>query len=149
MSVRRQLVLEEFKDRLARVTVANGFQSDAGETLFVGETPDLGEDDPPAAIAILVGDEEPVYQGVQLHIRLPYEIQAHVKANLEQPWETVEQIIADIKKAVELEDRKFGGLIPRQIERGTVRGLPREAGQTTVGAAVTYLAAYTETWGDP
>lgn len=149
MPVRRQEILREFIERLETIAVANGYQTDAGQTLFIGETPALGEDDPAAAIAVLVGDEEPQYQGEQLLIRLPYDVQAHVRADLDEPWLTVEQVIADIKRAVELADRTLGGLVKRQIERGAVRALPRESGSTTVGASVTYYAPYTEAWGDP
>jgi hypothetical protein len=149
MSVRRQLILAEFVERLRVVSVANGFQTDAGEALYIGETPSLGPDDPAAAIAIVVGDETPSYQGMQIYLELPYEIQALARADLDQPWLTVEQVIADIKTAVELEDRTLGGLVKRQIKRGTVRTLGRDDGSTAVGAAVTYLAPFTETWGDP
>lgn len=149
MPIRRQEILREFIERLGAITKANGFQSDAGETVFIGEAPDLGEDDPTTAIAIVVGDEEPTYQGEQLAIRLPYEIQGLAKANLEEPWVTIEEVIADIKKAVELPDRTLGGLVKRQIERQAVRALPREPGSTTVGASVTYIAPFVEVWGDP
>lgn len=146
---RRQLILSTLIERVSVIRVANGYQTDAGATLFIGETPPLGPDDPAAALAIVVGDEEPLYQGEQLFIRLPYDIQALANPGLEQPWLVVEATITDIKRAVELADRTLGGLVKRQIERRAVRSLPREPGTETIGAAVTYVAPYTEKWGDP
>ena len=146
---RRRLIVEALKARVEAIRVANGFETDAGVTVFLGETPPLGPDDPETAIAIVVGDEDPQYQGANLFIRLPVAIQALARADLEQPWLAVEDLIGDIKRAVELEDRTLGGLVKRQIERGSVVALEREPGSTTVGAAVTFVCPYVEGWGTP
>lgn len=146
---RRQLLLAAIVARVQAVQTASGFQTDAGQLVFFGETPELGPDDPNEAIAVVVGDEEPKYQGANLLIRLPVSIQAVAKADLEAPWLAIEAVIADIKTAVELADRKLGGLIPQPLERGPVRTMPRAKGSTTVGVSVQYLATYVEGWGTP
>lgn len=146
---RRRLILEALLARLQVIEVANDYATDAGQHVYLGVTPALGIDDEDVAIALVVGDEEPRYQGVSLLIALPVEIQALAKADLDEPWVAVEDVIADIKRAVELEDRTLGGLVKRQIERGSVTTLERPDGGTTVGASVTYLCPYAENWGAP
>lgn len=148
-NTKRQYLLEALNTRLAAITTANDFQTNAGQHIYIGETPALGPDDEDEALAIVIGDEEPQYQGVNLFIALPIDVQAVVKADLDAPWMTVEAIIGDIKRAVELEDRTLDGLVKRMIQRGPVRALPREPGSTTVGAAVTYVAPFLEGWGTP
>lgn len=148
-SARRQLILEALRDRLALITVEHGFNTDAGATLFTGETPELGEGDPEVAIALLVRDEEPQFQGENILTRLPIEIQALAKADLNDPYLVAEQILGDIKRAVELDDRTLGGLVRRQLERGVTRTLTRQPGSVTVGVGVLYVAPYVEKWGHP
>lgn len=145
----RQELLSAFAARVGAIQKVDGFQTDAGLTVFLGETPALGADDPAEAIAIVVGDDEPRYQGEQILIRLPILLVALVKAELEEPWVAIEAILADLKTAVELPDRTLGGLVRRQIERGQTRTLPREMGSTTVAAALTYWCPYLEVWGTP
>lgn len=143
----RQELLEAFKTRVSAIAKADGFQTDAGLTVFLGDTPALGPDDPPEAIAIVVGDDETRYQGEQVLIRLPVLLVALVKAELEEPWAAIEAILADLKTAVEKPGRTLCGVV--KIERGVTRTLPREMGSTTVGAALTYWCPYVECWGNP
>jgi len=146
---RRRLILEALKARVEEITVEHGFETDAGLTVFLGETPALGPDDSTTAIAIVIGEEDPRYQGAKFLIRLPLAIQAIARADLDQPWLAVEDVIGDIKRAVELEDRTLGGLVKSDLERGSVQALEREPGSTTVGAEVVYFAIYSEGWGIP
>lgn len=143
----RQTVLEALKTRLEAIQIADGFQTDAGSLVVLGEIVELGEADPDAAIAIIVRDEEVPYQGENILIRLPIDIQAMAKASLSQPWVTIEHLLQDIKQAVELEDRRLSGLLRRDLERGPTRTLEREPGSTTVGAAIPYVALLVEGWG--
>lgn len=85
----------------------------------------------------------------KLLIAWPISIQAVAKADLENVWLTIEAVVSDIKKAVELSDRTLGGLVEQHLQRGSTRTLPREPGTTTIGASVLYVANYSETWGAP
>lgn len=145
----RQAILSELLGRVGRITIGNGFATDAGQKVFVGETPVLGPDDPETAIALVVGnDTQPdEFLGDDILTRLPIEVQAIARADLDQPWLTVEAVIADVKHAIETADRTLGGLLARNLLRGTTRTLPREPGATAIGAAVQYAAIYLETWG--
>lgn len=145
----RQQILEAFLARLERITQTHEFQTDAGKAVFLGATPTLGPDDPDTAIAIVVREDQPGYQGENVFILLPIDIQALAKADLDNPYLAVEAILADIKRAVELPDRTLGELVKRQIRRATTRTLERQDGSTVVGVAITYACPYTEVWGNP
>jgi len=151
MSNRQELIVEII-ERLGEITIANGFQTDAGLHVFTHETPEFGPDDPEQAIAVVIGDDDPRYQGEQVFVKLPVEIQALAKVDSDpdaQPYLTSEAILADIKKAMELADRTLGGLVQHQMERGSTRTLAKQPGSLTVGVAVTYVFPYPEVWGNP
>lgn len=146
----RQDILEAVKARLAGISLITGYQTDAGQLIFLGEAPVLGPDDPDAAIAIVVGSDEIKYQGENAHVTLPIDVQAIAKvADHNAPWETVEAIISDIKTSMEV-DHNLGGLvIARGLTRGPTRPLEREAGSTTAGAGIEYRFEFSEGWGTP
>lgn len=145
----RETAIDEMRTRLRNILVANGYNTDVGQVVMLGEQPEFGPDDPDAVVALIVGDDVPGYQGEHVVVMLPVEAQAIVKADVDDPWTTVEAVIADIKKAVET-DRDLGGsLVRRGLERGTTRPFDRESGSTFVGAGVEYRLQFKELWGAP
>lgn len=145
----RLAILTELRTRLRRISTANGFHTEAGLLVLLGEQPTLGPDDPDAAIAIMVSADEPGYQGEHVVTRLPIEVQALAKADLDQVWVTIEEVIEDIKKAVETDHTLGDRLLSRGLERGSTRPLDREESSTTIGAAVEYRLLFKELWGAP
>lgn len=143
----RQRALAVLQERLAGISRAAGYQTDAGECIFIGEAPRLGESDPDAAIAIVIQPDEPGYQGEKVALALPISVQAIAKA--EQPWSTIEAVIADIKKAVETDHDLDGTLLRRGLERGSTQTIERDEGSTSIGASVLYRLRYAESWGAP
>lgn len=146
---KRRQILEALRDRLLAISTADGFATDAGQLVFLNETPALGPDDPTVAIAMLVGEDTVKFQGDRFLIDLPVDIQALAKADLDQPWVAVESVLGDIKRAMELEDRTLGRLVQQQLERGTTRTMEREPGSAYVGVEIRYTAPYREEWGEP
>jgi hypothetical protein len=61
----RQEALTELVSRLSSILTTNGYQTDAGAQVFILEDPALGEDDGPAAIAVVVGADQIQWQGEQ------------------------------------------------------------------------------------
>lgn len=149
MTTTRQQILEAVRARLQAIRTIDGFATDAGEQVFLGEAPMLGPDDPDVAIAIVIGDDVPTFQGEQVLLQLPLGLCALAKADLAEPWIAVETLLGDIKTAFELPDRTLGGLLRGQVERRPTLTLEREPGSTTVGVCVGYMARYTEVWGNP
>jgi hypothetical protein len=146
---RRLLILERLAARAAVITIANGFATNAGASLYLGAAPELSDGDPDEAIAIVPRDDTPTEPTGRVDVILPVEIQAIAKASLEEPWTRVELLIGDLKRAIELEDRTLGSTLKGQMKRGPTRTLERLAGSTTVGAGVLYLCPYVEEWGNP
>lgn len=146
---KRQQILAEFVSRLATIRTANGYNTEAGATIFSGEAPQFGPDDPTTALALVVGDDETGYQGENVKCDWPIDVQGFVRATSD-PATVIEELISDIKRAVEQPDRTLGGLlVPRGIERGNTRALKRETGSEYVGAAVEYRVTFCEKWGAP
>jgi hypothetical protein len=160
---KRATALADLAARLAWITVAHGYNSDAGEHIFLGEQPAFGPDDPPAAIAIVVGDDSPTQLGPTIRSTVPVEVQAYVPADLDAPLLALEALIADIKVAVEIEgndqnatlggsasvDRSLEGTLPKGLDRGATRSIPRAEGSTVVGVSVEYRLTFEERWGKP
>ncbi|KKM71003.1 hypothetical protein LCGC14_1434960 [marine sediment metagenome] len=150
MSSKREDVIRALRDRLAAISVTNGYNTNAGQKIFLGETPTIGPNDPAASLAVVVGTDDSRFQGEHVVVALPVEVQAIVKADVSDPLLTIEAVIADIKRAVELPDRTFGGLlVNRGLKRGSTRPFERESGSEFVGAAVEYIATLAEGWGAP
>lgn len=145
----RQAILQVFLDRVGTIQIANGYATDAGLKIFFGSAPELGDADPAQAIAILVRDDQTSGGGLgdDEQTQLPVDIAAMSKAAGDLAWAAIELVIADIKKAIETEDRSFGGLLSRTLFRGRTKAVPRAGGSSTVSAAVTYTAVYLDTWG--
>jgi hypothetical protein len=158
---KRQAAISDIVRRLEFITKAKGYNTDAGEHIFVGEAPTFGEADPPEALAVLVEEDSPRIEGGLIRTRTPIEIWAVVPAGTSDPLLAVEAIISDIKEAMEIEadgslDRFLGtvtdddrpyGTLPKGLERGTIKPLRRQEGSTYVGAAVEYIAHFEERWG--
>lgn len=151
MPTRRQLILAALATRVAGITVAAGFETNAGALMFIGEAQELGPDDPDQAIAMSIGDEEPKWQGPgkALLPRMTVSFAALAKANLDEPWVMVETLIGDIKRAVETDDPWLGGLLQFPFERGPVQSRKRQPASETVGAVVSYRVQWKEGFGVP
>lgn len=142
----RQQILEAFGALLQAIDVNNGFQSNAGRVVYLGEAPGLGEPtDPEVALAIVVYDTVPQPNRFEV---LPLEVLGVAKADLEAPYLAAETVLADVCQAIEGADLTLGGLIKR-MDVGVTRALPREDGSTTVGFGQTYLLTRVREWGKP
>lgn len=163
---RRQQVLEVLLRRLQRITTANGFTTNAGQAAFLMLAPRTGPGDARELVAIRVGDDEIQGQQAQVAYRLPLECQALVDAEqLDAPWTSVEAVLRDLKRAVELpqegtaekalaEGLRFreadgGRLLAGFLERGQTVTLERDPGSAVVGVSITYIAPLVERWGEP
>lgn len=147
---KRSLILEALVTRLEAIA-RRPYETRAGRTIFVGEVPDLGPDDSDEAIVLSLGEEELGTQIRKLVVTWPIEIQARVKASSERAWVTREQLVADIQRAIELDDdQTLGGLLVKPgIQGGAVRTFDREPGSTTIAAGVRYTFEFWRSWGHP
>lgn len=147
----RKQILETVLSRLAAITRANGYETDAGQSVIVGEIA-IGPDDVDAAIAVVPGETGPLSQRQlsKAAETLPIQIAALARVldwqDYARAWMRAEDVLSDIKAAVEQADRTLGGLAI-DITRGPVQTLERGEGQTTIGCAVTYEVTLATAWG--
>jgi len=152
---RRLRILNALKSRIEAIEVSNGFNTDAGQRVYLGELPELGPNDPEAVIAIIPREDIVGAALNNIPIQWPIDIVVLVQPDIAAPWIVVENALADIKKAVELEDRTLGDLLiggrdnPGGLVRGTTEVFPRPTGAEVSGASITYMAPFAEAWGFP
>lgn len=156
MSSRRQLTLAALATLLEEITVANGFNTDAGEMVHLGQDVELGENDPGPAILVISGIEKFDPAATKLYSAWPISIRAVagvVDNDFDEAWTIAELVVADIEKAVETADRTLGGLINWNGAHGlildSIQTVERDAGSSVVAVDVVYIARLQRTWGDP
>jgi hypothetical protein len=77
---------------------------------------------------------------------------ANASENRDEPWLLVEDVLADIQRAMELEsDRTFGGLLNRHdcCQVGTARTFDRESASEVVAVSQTYVFQLSRVFGNP
>lgn len=158
-TAKRELALVDLLNRLTKIQTAKGYNTDAGENLFIFEDCAVGEDDP-LGIQVEVGPDSPVMSGRRIRAEVPIQIQALVYAPafdaIPARIHALESLIADIKRAVEIDEGQkadlqhgLDGTHARGLRRGVTVPLKREPGSQFYGAAVEYIATIDEAWGEP
>ncbi len=146
---RRHQILTAFIARLATITIANSFTTNAGQKIYANYAPELlSKDEPDTAIAVLIEDDTHEEHGDKLLIELPLLVCSLAKASLDDPLAAAEDVLGDVKRAVEI-DTHLGGLLRDYMRRGSTQTFKREQGTTTVGSVVPYILPYSEKWGAP
>lgn len=146
---RRELAIDAILERLRAIAVNDGYATDLGASVTVNEFPEFGPNDPRETLVLLVGDDELRSQGHWFLYTMPVSVLVLVDAESEDGWRTVERGIADVKRAMELDDHTLGGLVSGTFERGAVEVIPRQPGSSAIGAIVPYLMPMKEGWGAP
>jgi hypothetical protein len=149
VSTKRLDILGAITTRLQVIAIADGYETDAGAALYTGEPPQLGEDDPDAAIAVALGEDSPSKAGPGYLVEAPLLVHAVAKASLDDPWEAIELVLGDIKRAIELEDRHLAGLLVSDMRRGPATPFARDPGSLSVAVTLTYQLEWKEAWGNP
>jgi hypothetical protein len=153
-SKRRQL-LDAIVTRLEAIVagavapLGDTFETDAGRAVYQGDIPQLTDADPEQAIAVMPDTDEPRAIGsVAFQVVLPVNIHAIAKVTIDDPWTAAEQVVGDIKRAIETDDQTFEGLV-QHIEREGVSVQERDPGSTVVAVTVPYRFTFREQWGRP
>lgn len=126
------------------------YATDAGQCVSIGAF-FFGPDDR-MAVALMPLESRPV--GTR-HLRkkgreLDLQIGALVDSgDRDTAWLDVERLLGDIKRAVETDDDRLGGLLIAPIEVAEETALDGGEGSTVVGCSILYRVTYAETWGQP
>ena len=156
----RQRIIAALKARAEAITIENGFHTDAGLKVTHGyRRPGAGETD--ARIAMLsngplppVPSEEQDDVIVRRQWSIGFIAMEPVSAEVDDALDVAEELLADLKRALFLDDRTLGGLLRANeevgnIEIGAEQTADREPGGTWVEAAVEVLVTFTERRGQP
>lgn len=152
---KRAEILDALIQRVTAIRVADGFTTDAGDNVYLGETPELSGADEVSAVAIVPQDDTLTPAGsVAFMIEWPIEIQALIGVDppTVESWATLEGLLGDIKRAIELSsdsEHNLDGLVHKAFTRGSTRTLERETGTRTFGLSITYTFTLKEGWGTP
>lgn len=145
----RRTALAEFKNRLSAILIANGYHTDAGAEIADSEVYELGPDDPPVSLAMVVKKEVLIQHqaDVKLALHLPVEVVILVRPNLDDVRGSIEDAIEDVKRAMETGDRQFDGLLVNTLRRGEIEPLDRTTGSNVAGAIIPYTLPISEAYG--
>lgn len=155
----RQKIIAALKARAETITIANGFNTDAGLHVTHGYRRPAKGDAMPRIAMVTTSDVPEAESQDDVIVRRQWAIgfgaMAEVEADDENALDTAEALLADLKRALfDDEDRTLGGLLPPNKETGNVEmgvegTADREAGGTFVEAGVTVLVTFIEGYGHP
>jgi hypothetical protein len=144
-------ITREIATLLRGTTRANGYQSNVGATVFLGQLRG-GKTQAPCCY-VIPGQHDPtsVMYGAAREVRRSYEIKAIVDANDHATLEDidlVDLIIWDVRSVIETNEDRLGGLVQRISWTGDRPGY-REDGGSLVGASINYDVIYRVNIDDP
>lgn len=152
---RRLKLIRNLEDDGETEIAGSRFWTNAGAAVLVGEALSLGDGDPDQLIALVVGDSEESPRGdVGARLfdsRVPVSIQCYARVSTAGTgWQKVEEMLADVQRAVEDDDRSVNGFcLPEGLERVAVRAATRPEGHAFAGGSVEYVLAFENEWGAP
>jgi hypothetical protein len=150
-SIRKRILLV-VASRVAAITTENGFNTDAGRSVYIGGMPTLGPSDPDAVIAVIPQSQNAGLTQMHVAGEWPIDIVAVANASAQRDDHAllVEDVLADIQRAIELEDRTLGGLIgARDFSVGDTKPYDREPASDVVAVAQTYSFSVQRVFGSP
>jgi hypothetical protein len=148
---RRTQILAALKARLEQISVANGYWTNAAGHVHHGRVEVTADDvlSGTAVLALIPGRATKREGGRRMLLDLPLAIQGLVPADPVNPLDSVEPILADIKRAFFLPaDEQLGGLVTHVAYVGE-SVTDRVSGGTLAGVEVEANVVYWEQYGLP
>ena len=153
---RRRRILEATRTLLLEILIAHDCRTDLGANVQMGEAKTFGPDDPRQVLVIR--PRQAVVESQQLRVRymsLAVDVAIVLAPDVEEPWAIVEDGLADIKEALELDTGILIDLLTGGRDNATGMRLvseesyERQSGSDVSGAVLSYLFHYRETFGAP
>ena len=147
-------ILEELQDRLQTILVSGGFNTNAGQQVFLGErriNPNQLDDGPVINVFDTEDeiDETTAYGDEEIHITMRVIVAAYIRDVDEESTRLAHLILQDIKTAMlKNTDRTLGGLTVDFGYDGRVIEYP-EPGGDTLHVSAEFVTTYQEPYGQP
>lgn len=144
----------ELSNRLKKIKIADGFETDVGVTSFRGRRR-LGETDMPCSVVIERPDEPEKQQTNQVKVKHRYVLEGHAVCDPNNPNDTGHQIIGDIKKAIFTGNLNLDGKLTTSGRKALELAYegsgiaPREDGMNMVSVSVEVSVTYVEDLSNP
>jgi hypothetical protein len=148
---RAKVAIDAIAERLRAIKVADGFNTDAGERVYLGPYwPSSGVD---AVVATFsqeqVQGDSGARRGGSYQLQRQFSVTGLIKSETNTPkGSDLERLLADVKRALfilePLADRQFGPLLYVQTQMN-----PRVAGNEYESFDLTCALNYMEAYGDP
>jgi len=155
MSSKADQIANALRARLERIQRRNGYETDAGLTVFEGRTqidpdrlPCVVMYEPEDTVGNTRGREGALPSGVWALNTQPFEFEARAECDPDHPNRTARALIADIKRAIFSDDLTLGGLVTRIGYTGRLID-SRTFGSEIVGAVVKVEVVFNENVANP
>lgn len=140
-------VAQALTDRLAVITVANGYQTDIGLRVFRGRRK-LDETHVPCIVIVEGDDNITSEQRGRVATAPDYFIEGHSVCDPDNPNDKAHDMIADLKRAIWSGDLSFGGLVLELKYKG--RAIQsREDGMSMIAGSIQISAKFAENLAEP
>ncbi|MBF6987254.1 hypothetical protein [Cupriavidus sp. IK-TO18] len=141
----------ELSNRIARITKANGFNTDIGLRVFRGKRA-FSEDDLPCLV-LVEGNDTPQDDALTaMVVSQRYVFEAHTECDPDHPNDAAHLVIADLKRAIFAGEPKLGMRLNGKAKGMTYKGRvigAREDGAPTVFAGIHIDVLYVEDLTNP
>ena len=155
-SVAKKILLA-LRSRLEMITLANGYQTDAGRNVMIGQRLADHRADILPAIRVMRSNEPTIQlQGRRRDLTFAASVECFVLADQDNPGLALEDVIADVKKALFLADDRYlqdvvSGkcLLHTELSLDVIALAPVEPGSRVESAVMAVSGAFPELYGDP
>lgn len=150
MTVKASDVAALFYERLALVTVANGYNTDIGLNVLRGKG-SLNLEDLPAIVMVEGDDDVGDQRGPEIKVSQQYIFEGHSTCDPDHPNDMAHLIIKDLKRAIFGGDATYDGRFKAKdwlAYQGRAIGT-RADGTTIVAASIIVRATFVESLIDP
>lgn len=140
-------ILKAIQSRLEAVDGTGSFNTKIGQTVIRGQR-QFSENELPASVCFMPGRSVEAEAGERAKLGSTVVIESHHTTG-EHPEDTAIEMLADIQRAVELEDDTLGGLLRGRLSFvSDLISYPEDAG-SYVSVQVVYSIPHVRHYGDP
>lgn len=137
-------------DRVALVTVANGYLTDIGLRVLRGRLA-LDESFLPCAVVVEGDDSIEDQTEIKAKVAQAFIVEGHAECDPDNPNDTAHDIVADLKRAIFDGDRTFEGFVPgpKGLRYNGKNFGTRPDGTNVVAASIQFTCVFVEDLTNP